>query len=181
MVQTVIMPKLGQTEEESTVVKWHKREGELVKKGDILFEIETDKAVLEIESFFEGTLLKIVVAEGNISSVHRLAGVQMGAEGVIAIGTSRITSDPLQIPWSGISGRGETQGPAKFGFWLPFREGYFLKERLLRGDKITVHARVKAENLPYEQQDVTAFIPGTDPYTDLIKPQSFIRTAVDTC
>jgi len=56
MVQTVVMPKLGQTVEESTVLKWHKREGELVKKGDILFEIETDKAVLEVESFFEGTL-----------------------------------------------------------------------------------------------------------------------------
>jgi len=65
MVQTVIMPKLGQTVEESTVVKWHKREGDPVKKGEILFEIETDKAVLEIESFFEGTLLKIVVAEGQ--------------------------------------------------------------------------------------------------------------------
>src|SRR3989339_1736690 len=65
MVQTVIMPKLGQTVEESTIVKWHKREGEPVKKGEILFEIETDKAVLEIESFFEGTLLKIVVAEGQ--------------------------------------------------------------------------------------------------------------------
>jgi len=59
------MPKLGQTVEESTIVKWHKHEGEPVKKGEILFEIETDKAVLEIESFFEGTLLKIVVAEGQ--------------------------------------------------------------------------------------------------------------------
>ncbi|MDD5677532.1 MAG: dihydrolipoamide acetyltransferase family protein [Kiritimatiellae bacterium] len=65
MVQTVIMPKLGQTVEESTVLKWHKREGQAVTKGEILFEIETDKAVLEIESFFEGTLLKIVVAEGQ--------------------------------------------------------------------------------------------------------------------
>ena len=40
MVQTVVMPKLGQTVEESTVLKWHKREGELVKKGDILFDLE---------------------------------------------------------------------------------------------------------------------------------------------
>ncbi|MBI2437683.1 MAG: E3 binding domain-containing protein, partial [Lentisphaerae bacterium] len=65
MVQTVIMPKLGQTVEESTLVKWRKREGDLVTRGEILFEIETDKAVLEIESFFEGTLLKIIVAEGE--------------------------------------------------------------------------------------------------------------------
>ncbi|MBI2441931.1 MAG: 2-oxo acid dehydrogenase subunit E2 [Lentisphaerae bacterium] len=65
MVQTVIMPKLGQTVEESTLVKWRKCAGEVVAKGEILFEIETDKAVLEIESFFEGTLLKIIVAEGE--------------------------------------------------------------------------------------------------------------------
>ena len=65
MAQIVIMPKLGQTVEESTIVKWHKREGDTVAKGDILFEIETDKAVLEVESFFEGTLLKILVPEGR--------------------------------------------------------------------------------------------------------------------
>jgi len=65
MVQQVIMPKLGQTVEESTIVKWHKAEGDTVKKGDVLFEIETDKAVLESPSFYDGTLLKIVVGEGH--------------------------------------------------------------------------------------------------------------------
>lgn len=64
MAHTVIMPKLGQTVEESTILKWHKKVGEPVKKGEILFEIETDKAVLDIESFVEGTLLKIIVPEG---------------------------------------------------------------------------------------------------------------------
>lgn len=65
MAQIVIMPKLGQTVEESTLVKWHKKTGDSVKKGEILFEIETDKAVLEVESFFEGTLLKILVTNGQ--------------------------------------------------------------------------------------------------------------------
>ena len=65
MAHTVIMPKLGQTVEESTVLKWHKRSGDPVKKGEILFEIETDKAVLEVESFVDGTLLKIIVQEGE--------------------------------------------------------------------------------------------------------------------
>ncbi len=64
MADIVIMPKLGQATEESTIIKWHKKEGDLVKKGDVLFEMETDKAVLEAESFFEGTLLKIIVPEG---------------------------------------------------------------------------------------------------------------------
>ncbi len=74
MVQTVIMPKLGQTVEESTIVKWHKREGDAVAKGDILFEIETDKAVLEVESFFEGTLLKVLVPEGRTVPVTAPVG-----------------------------------------------------------------------------------------------------------
>jgi pyruvate dehydrogenase E2 component (dihydrolipoamide acetyltransferase) len=58
------MPKMNQTSEDCTIVKWRKQEGETVTKGEVLFEIETDKAVLEVESFFEGTLLKIVVPEG---------------------------------------------------------------------------------------------------------------------
>lgn len=61
----VLMPKLGQTVEESTIVKWNKKEGDAVAKGEVLFEIETDKAVLEAESFVEGTLLKILVPEGK--------------------------------------------------------------------------------------------------------------------
>jgi len=56
---------LGQTVEEAAIVKWHKQEGDAVKKGDVLFEIETDKAVLEAESFYEGTLLKILVEAGQ--------------------------------------------------------------------------------------------------------------------
>ena len=65
MVRPITLPKLGQSEEEGKIVKWRKREGDTIAKGDILFEIETDKAVLEVESYYEGTLLKIVVPEGE--------------------------------------------------------------------------------------------------------------------
>ena len=64
MVKAVIMPKLGQSEETVTIVRWRKQVGDTVAKGDVLFEIETDKALLEVESFYEGTLLKIVASEG---------------------------------------------------------------------------------------------------------------------
>ena len=64
MVKAVIMPKLGQSEETVKIVRWRKQLGDTVAKGDILFEIETDKAVLEVESFYTGTLLKIVAGEG---------------------------------------------------------------------------------------------------------------------
>jgi len=56
------------------VVKWHKKEGDPVKKGDIVFEIETDKAALEVESFFEGTLLKILIKEGITVPVNTPVG-----------------------------------------------------------------------------------------------------------
>jgi len=74
MAQAVIMPKFGQTVEESSIVKWHKKEGDVVKKGDILFEIETDKSVLEVESFFEGILIKVVIAENVTVPVNTVVG-----------------------------------------------------------------------------------------------------------
>jgi pyruvate dehydrogenase E2 component (dihydrolipoamide acetyltransferase) len=55
------MPKFGQMTEESAIVEWLKKEGDKVNKGDILFTVETDKSVMEVESFEAGTLLKIVV------------------------------------------------------------------------------------------------------------------------
>ena len=64
MVKAVVMPKLGQSEETVKIVHWRKQVGDPVAKGDILFEIETDKAVLEVESFYTGTLLKIIAGEG---------------------------------------------------------------------------------------------------------------------
>ena len=69
MADAVILPKMGQTVEEASIVKWHKSEGDGVAKGDILFEIETDKAVLEVESFYAGTLLKVLVQENVVVPV----------------------------------------------------------------------------------------------------------------
>jgi pyruvate dehydrogenase E2 component (dihydrolipoamide acetyltransferase) len=74
MARAVTMPKLGQSEEVGTIVQWRKREGDKVAKGDILFEIETDKALLEVESFFEGTLLKILAQEGQTVPVQTVVG-----------------------------------------------------------------------------------------------------------
>ncbi len=58
------MPKFGQMTEESTITEWCKKEGDKIAKGEILFHVETDKSVMEVESFAEGTLLKIVVPAG---------------------------------------------------------------------------------------------------------------------
>jgi len=61
MATPIIMPKFGQMTEESAIVEWLKKEGDKVDKGDILFTVETDKSVMEVESFEAGTLIKIVV------------------------------------------------------------------------------------------------------------------------
>lgn len=65
MIKKIIMPKLGETMEEGEIIKWLKREGEEVKKGEPLLEIATDKANMEVEATASGYLRKIVAKEGE--------------------------------------------------------------------------------------------------------------------
>ena len=64
------MPQAGQTMEDGTVVAWRKAEGDAVREGDVLLEVETDKATIEVESTRTGTLLKILCTEGTTVPVH---------------------------------------------------------------------------------------------------------------
>ena len=74
------MPRLSDTMEEGTVAKWLKQVGDKVEEGDILAEIETDKATMEFESFHEGTLLHIGIQEGDGAPVDSLLAI-IGDEG----------------------------------------------------------------------------------------------------
>lgn len=65
MAINVLMPALSPTMTEGKIATWHKKEGDAVKSGDVLCEIETDKATMEVEAVDEGTLGKILVAEGT--------------------------------------------------------------------------------------------------------------------
>ncbi|MET1260364.1 2-oxo acid dehydrogenase subunit E2 [Flagellimonas sp. DF-77] len=80
MAQVINMPRLSDTMEEGTVAKWLKNVGDKVEEGDILAEIETDKATMEFESFHEGTLLHIGIAEGDGAPVDSLLAI-IGEEG----------------------------------------------------------------------------------------------------
>ena len=75
MPTRVDMPKLGQTVEEATIVRWLVKEGDTVQAADILCEVQTDKATLEVEAFSAGTLLKIVAAEEQTVPVGGLIAV----------------------------------------------------------------------------------------------------------
>jgi aminopeptidase YwaD len=105
---------------------------------------------------------KIVFTSGNISMVHSLA-IGKGALGVISYESPRPLQVPLAIPISGIGGRRGGTTNAKFGFFLPPREGIVLRDRLMGREKITVHAVVQVQNLDYKQQVPSCIIKGTDP------------------
>lgn len=80
MAEIITMPRLSDTMTEGVVAKWLKQVGDKIEEGDILAEIETDKATMEFESFHEGTLLHIGVNEGETASVDALLAI-IGAEG----------------------------------------------------------------------------------------------------
>ncbi|MGM5470487.1 pyruvate dehydrogenase complex dihydrolipoamide acetyltransferase [Flavobacteriaceae bacterium LMO-SS05] len=80
MAEVINMPRLSDTMEEGTVASWLKKVGDKISEGDILAEIETDKATMEFESFHEGTLLYIGVKEGESTKVDELLAI-IGDEG----------------------------------------------------------------------------------------------------
>ena len=75
MAEVVNMPRLSDTMEEGTVAKWLKKVGDTIEEGDILAEIETDKATMEFESFYSGTLLHIGIQEGEGAPVDSLLAI----------------------------------------------------------------------------------------------------------
>jgi hypothetical protein len=104
-----------------------------------------------------------LVTEGDVREVHEAACLEKEAVGVISLYSPRPYFDPLQIPFprSYIEGKGGR--PARFAFYLPPREGEFLTKRLLRGETITVRARVETRMTDYTLEDLVCHIPGTDP------------------
>jgi pyruvate dehydrogenase E2 component (dihydrolipoamide acetyltransferase) len=75
MAEVINMPRLSDTMEEGTVAAWLKKVGDKIEEGDILAEIETDKATMEFESFNEGTLLHIGIQEGETAKVDSLLAI----------------------------------------------------------------------------------------------------------
>ncbi len=80
MAEIINMPRLSDTMEEGTLAKWFKKVGDSVKEGEILAEIETDKATMEFESFHDGVLLHIGIDEGSTAPVDSIIAV-IGSKG----------------------------------------------------------------------------------------------------
>ncbi|WP_231425786.1 MULTISPECIES: dihydrolipoamide acetyltransferase family protein [Pedobacter] len=80
MADVIKMPKMSDTMTEGVLAKWHKKVGDKVKSGDVLAEVETDKATMDMESYWDGTLLYIGVKEGEAVPVDAVMAV-IGKEG----------------------------------------------------------------------------------------------------
>ncbi|MCW1883946.1 2-oxo acid dehydrogenase subunit E2 [Luteolibacter flavescens] len=78
MATQIEMPKLSDTMTEGTLIKWHKKVGDNVEIGDILAEVETDKATMEMEAFDEGTLTEILIQEGEKAAIGAVLAVLDG-------------------------------------------------------------------------------------------------------
>src|SRR5215217_5513338 len=80
MAEVILMPRLSDTMTEGVIAAWHKKVGDAVKKGDLLAEIETDKATMELESYKDGTLLHIGANKGGKLQVNDLLAI-IGQQG----------------------------------------------------------------------------------------------------
>src|SRR6201996_5754501 len=75
MAKDILMPLLSPSMTEGTLVKWLKKEGDAVKSGEIIAEVETDKATMDLEAFDSGILRKILVTEGTKVPVQSKIGI----------------------------------------------------------------------------------------------------------
>ncbi len=118
MATQILMPALSPTMTEGNIAKWHKREGDAVASGDLLAEIETDKATMELEAVDEGILGKIIAAEGseNIAVNTPIAVLLADGEDASAIDAAAAAPDPAPaeaVPEpDAASGPGEAPAPA---------------------------------------------------------------------
>lgn len=121
---SILMPALSPTMEEGTLAKWHVKEGDVVSSGDVLAEIETDKATMEIEAIEEGTVAKLLIAEGTEAvlvntaiaiiledgeDASALEGFDVNAEGAPVVAEVETAPAPEAVPTA--SEKPNTQTP----------------------------------------------------------------------
>lgn len=101
MANFIVMPKLGLTMSEGTISNWRKQEGDSIKQGDVLFEVETDKLTNEFQSTSEGILRKILVKEGTVPVLAPVAIIGNADEDITALlnesGTGNIEPEKTAV------------------------------------------------------------------------------------
>jgi pyruvate dehydrogenase E2 component (dihydrolipoamide acetyltransferase) len=149
MATEVIMPKLGQTMEEGTIVEWLKREGDPVRRGEVIYTTESDKATLEVESPTRGFLRRILVGAGETVPVLAVVGL------ITRTADEDISGYELQVSGS----RSQVTEAAA----SPTAEPETLKPETLKRPSGRVFASPRARKLAREWGVDLAQVPGTGP------------------
>ena len=80
----ITMPKLSDTMLEGTLIKWHKKAGDKISVGDVIADVETDKATMEMEAFDDGTITDILIPEGGVVKVGQpIANLEGGKKSAV--------------------------------------------------------------------------------------------------
>ena len=108
MAEEIVMPRLSDTMERGTIARWLVHEGDAVHEGDVLAEIETDKATMELNAYSDGVLLRILVQDGEAAELGAPIAV-VGAEGEDVSGFSAATANGDAVA---AEGAGRRQAPS---------------------------------------------------------------------
>lgn len=119
MATRVIMPKLGMSMEEGTILRWLKKEGDAVRQGEPLLEIETDKVTMEVEAPASGIVLQICVAEGDVVPVTETVAVIGEAGEPLPDGDGESAQAPSAPRAEGAEATGEPAPPVPESPWTP--------------------------------------------------------------
>ena len=114
MEEVILMPRLSDTMTEGVIADWHKKVGDIVKKGDVLADIETDKATMELESYKEGKLLYIGAQKGDKIAINSLLAV-IGDEKKVDIEKIKASANQGVASQGGASSGGVVAGAAEAG------------------------------------------------------------------
>src|SRR3954469_17802320 len=112
MAEVILMPRLSDTMTEGVIAAWHKKVGDPVKKGDLLAEIETDKATMELESYKDGTLLLVGGDKGSKLQVNDLLAIIGNTGEDISQYTSGKSGGSVQADAAKSEPKSETRQPA---------------------------------------------------------------------
>lgn len=110
MPEEIVMPRLSDTMQVGTIARWVKHEGDAVKTGDVLIEVETDKATLELTSYHDGTLAQIVIGDGGTAPVGTIVGILARVGESVA--SVRIATAPTQAPTATVAQAPTQAAPA---------------------------------------------------------------------
>ncbi len=108
----VLMPALSPTMEEGTLAKWHVKVGDAVKSGDVIAEIETDKATMEVEAVDEGTVEALLVAEGTEEVKVNTPIARLSGEGGAAAPSAPAVTEAAPVAAETSGGKGEGEASA---------------------------------------------------------------------